>query len=164
MIRNRILTTLAGICLAGSAFAAPPEPPVRLLPPVTESTAPAPAPENSAETIVPGTIVPSAPQQFGLSDLESIALSNNPSLARANARVQAAHGNWVQVGLLPNPVGGYCTAEIGEEGTAGQEGGMIGQEIVLGHKLKLNRAVAAQEIRQAEQQREAQTLRVLNDV
>ncbi len=99
-----------------------------------------------------------------MEDLESIAVANNPTVARANARVQAAQANWTQVGLYPNPTGGYSTAEIGEEGTAGQQGGMIGQEIVLGHKLKLNRAIAAQEVRQAEHEREVQTLRVLNDV
>ena len=40
----------------------------------------------------------------------------NPSLARASAMVQAAKGEWLQVGLMPNPIGGYSTAEIGEEG------------------------------------------------
>src|SRR5262249_49651755 len=45
-----------------------------------------------------------------------------------------------------------------------QQGGMISQEIVLGRKLKLNRDIAAQEVQQAQQQREAQTFRVLNDV
>ena len=99
-----------------------------------------------------------------LADLETFALSQNPSLARASAKVQAAKGEWLQVGLMPNPVGGYSTAEIGEENTAGQEGGMISQEIVMGGKLKLNRAVAAQEIRQAEQDYQAQQWRVMNDV
>ena len=83
---------------------------------------------------------------------------------RASAKVQAAKGEWLQVGLMPNPVGGYSTAEIGEENTAGQEGGMIGQEIVLGGKLRLNRAVAAQEIRRAEQELQSQQWRVMNDV
>jgi cobalt-zinc-cadmium efflux system outer membrane protein len=123
-----------------------------------------PAPtENTAELIVPGALAPSA-QQFHLPDLEQIALANNPTLARANARVQAAQGNWLQVGLYPNPTGGYSTAEIGDEGQAGQQGGMIEQEIVMGHKLKLNRAIAAQEVQQAQHQREAQAQRVLTDV
>ena len=87
-----------------------------------------------------------------LADLETMALSQNPSLARACAMVQAAKGEWLQVGLMPNPIGGYSTMEIGEENTAGQQGGMIGQEIVMGRKLKLNRAVAAQQIRRAEQE------------
>jgi cobalt-zinc-cadmium efflux system outer membrane protein len=99
-----------------------------------------------------------------LSDLEGIALANNPALARTGARVQAARGEWLQVGLLPNPVAGYSAAEIGDEDRAGQQGGVVGQEIVLGHKLKLNRAVAAQQVRQAEQEFEAQRLRVLSDV
>jgi outer membrane protein, heavy metal efflux system len=101
---------------------------------------------------------------LALPDLEGIALANNPSLAKANAQVQAAKGEWLQVGLLPNPTTGYSAAEIGDNGRAGQQGGVVGQEIVLGHKLKLNRAVAAQDIRRAEQDLESQRFRVLNDV
>jgi cobalt-zinc-cadmium efflux system outer membrane protein len=101
---------------------------------------------------------------FTLADLEGIALANNPSLVTAKASIQAAKGEWLQVGLLPNPTAGYSAAEIGDNGRAGQQGGVVGQEIVLGHKLKLNRAVAAQDIRRAEQELDAQRLRVLNDV
>ena len=96
-------------------------------------------PQYSAEQIPPGMAVPAAPKPVCLADLEGMAMANNPTLARANARVQAAQGNWKQVGLLPNPTGGYSASEIGDEGQAGQQGGVIGQEIVLGHKLKLNR-------------------------
>src|SRR5687767_5754339 len=39
------------------------------------------------------------PSSLTLADLEQIALSNNPSLGRAQALVTAARGNWVQVGL-----------------------------------------------------------------
>jgi cobalt-zinc-cadmium efflux system outer membrane protein len=176
------LVLIAGLCAASNLFAQAPDAQVRALPPINDAMAqPSPPPNgqsvgqagppaawfppaNAPEPIVPGEIDPSAPRQFGLADLDSIALANNPTLASANARVQAAQGNWVQVGLYPNPTGGYSTAEIGEVNTAGQQGGMIGQEIVLGGKLKLNRAIAAQEVRQAEQEREAQTMRVLNDV
>ena len=144
---------------------------VTLLPPVADDPAPAvsgthypisaePAPAES----VPAGISQSCPGGMTLSDLETMALAQNPSLARASAMVQAAKGEWLQVGLMPNPIGGYSTMEIGEEGTAGQEGGMISQEIVMGRKLKLNRAVAAQQIRRAEQDYQAQQWRVMNDV
>ena len=172
---------IAGLCAASNLFAQAPDAQVRALPPINDVMAQPSSPPNvqfapiglpaawspaanAPEPIVPGQVDPAAPRQFALADLDSIALANNPTLALANARVQAAQGNWVQVGLYPNPTGGYSTAEIGEVNTAGQQGGMIGQEIVLGGKLKLNRAIAAQEVRQAEQEREAQTMRVLNDV
>ncbi len=163
---NRVgkLTTIIILLAAGIACAQSPESAIHFLPAVTEQSAQPAAPANAAESIAPGPVASCPSQQFRLEDLESIAMSNNPTVACANARVQAAQANWTQVGLYPNPTGGYSTAEIGEEGTAGQQGGMIGQEIVLGHKLKLNRAIAAKEVRQAEHEREVQTLRVLNDV
>jgi cobalt-zinc-cadmium efflux system outer membrane protein len=78
--------------------------------------------------------------------------------------VQAARGQQLQVGLYPNPVVSYQGSEIGNEGRAGQQGGFIGQEIVTAGKLRLNRAVASQEIRQAEYVWAAQRFRVLTDV
>jgi outer membrane protein, heavy metal efflux system len=99
-----------------------------------------------------------------LQDLESIALTNNPTLAQAAARIQAARGRCVQAGLYPNPTIGYQGTEIGNEGKAGLQGGFIGQEIVRGNKLGLNRAVTRNEIVQMQQEFESQRQRVLNDV
>ncbi len=99
-----------------------------------------------------------------LADLEERAESCNPTLAQAAARVQAARAQCLQAGLYPNPVIGYLGSEIGNEGRAGQQGGFIGQEVVTAGKLRLNRAVAGQEIRQAEYAWEAQRFRVLTDV
>ena len=99
-----------------------------------------------------------------LAQLEAMAERCNPAMAQAAARVQAAHGQQLQVGLYPNPVVGYLGSEIGDERRAGQQGGFIGQEIVTAGKLQLNRAVAGQEIRQAECVWAAQRFRVLTDV
>lgn len=99
-----------------------------------------------------------------LTELEGMAFSNNPSLARAQALVEAARGNWVQVGLLPNPQVGYEGQQIGSGGRAEQDGVMVGQEFVRGGKLKLNRYVAQQDILAAQQQLSAQQLRVQTDV
>ena len=99
-----------------------------------------------------------------LAELEEMAQRCNPTLAQAAARVEAARGRCVQVGLYPNPVAGYIGAEIGNEGRAGQQGGFVSQEIVTAGKLRLNRSVAAQEIQQAEWAWQAQRQRVLTDV
>lgn len=101
---------------------------------------------------------------WSLPDLEQMALSNNPAMAEAVARVNAAHGNWVQVGLAPNPVLGYSGQQVGSGGLATQTGMYIGQEFVTGHKLRLNREVAAWEIQKAERDLDAFRLRVLTDV
>jgi len=107
------------------------------------------------------------PRQAGglsLQDLEQTALRNNPTLSQARARVQAARGIWEQVGLYPNPVAGYTAEEMGDNGTAGKQGGFIGQEFVTAGKLRLNRQVACQEIMRLEQELAAQQFRVLTDV
>jgi cobalt-zinc-cadmium efflux system outer membrane protein len=99
-----------------------------------------------------------------LEQLEQMALSSNPSLQRAAALVGAAQGNWVQVGLAPNPSVGYEGQQLGSGGLAEQHGVLFSQEIVRGGKLQLNRAVAGTERMRLEQELGAQQLRVLTDV
>ena len=106
----------------------------------------------------------STAQGMTLAQLEELALRCNPTANQAAERVEAARGRCVQVGLYPNPVGGYIGAEIGNEGRAGQQGGFVGQEIVTAGKLRLNRSIAAEEVRQAEWAWEAQQQRILTDV
>jgi outer membrane protein, heavy metal efflux system len=142
-----------------------------------QATSPIPTPNTNPESIPPGNPavpgpVPTPPgtpenflsKPFTVEELESIALGNNPALARASAAVRAANGKWVQAGLPPNPNIGYSAAEVGNDGRAGQQGGYIEQEFVRGHKLQLSRNVVSQEIRQAEQQLAAEQFRVVNDV
>lgn len=109
---------------------------------------------------------PTRPPLPGLSleDLESLALQNNPSLGRAHAAVQVARGQWVQVGLPPNPAVGYSGQQLGSGGLAEQHGVYVTQEIVRGGKLNLNRQAAAHEVARAEQELVAQQFRVLTDV
>jgi cobalt-zinc-cadmium efflux system outer membrane protein len=157
----------AGHLRAQAAAAPHPERPV-FVTRFTPSTEPPPAqpPEepDSSELIPPGMLSPPATGPLTLADLESVALNNNPALTAASARLRAARGNWQQVGLPPNPVLSYAATEVGNEGQAGQQGMFVGQELVLGHKLRLNRNVASYELRLAEQELAARRLRVLNDV
>jgi cobalt-zinc-cadmium efflux system outer membrane protein len=122
----------------------------------------APEPESfePLDLAVPTTQAPN----LSLEALEQMALDNNPSVAEARARVDAARGKWVQVGLPPNTVLGYSGQQLGSGGEAEQQGLYAGQEVVRGGKLRLNRAVAAQEIQKAEQLLAAQQQRVLTDV
>lgn len=102
--------------------------------------------------------------ELTLGQLEAIALGSNPSLVEAQARVDAARGKWVQVGLPPNTEIGFSGQQINSHGQAEQLGVFIGQEIVRGGKLGLNRAVVDHEILKAEQLWSAQEQRVLTDV
>lgn len=128
--------------------------------PVAEQQAFQPLPLAEAESVPQPLPAPS----ITLAELEQIAIGNNPTIAQAEARVAAARGNWLQVGLPPNPTFGYQGNEIGDEGRAGQQGLIAGQEFVTANKLSLRRQVAAREIAVAEQQALAQHLRVLADV
>ncbi|NQU22513.1 MAG: TolC family protein [Candidatus Nealsonbacteria bacterium] len=118
----------------------------------------------------PASMLPGKDQVGGvrsplmMTDLEGMALANNPTLALAARRVEALHGKYLQVGLRPNPSIGYLGEEIGGEGKAGQHGIVLGQRYVTGHKLGLNRAVVSHEIQRARQELEIQRHRVLNGV
>ncbi len=118
------------------------------------------ASDDAPEPLPPPTAQPS----LSLAELEQLGLQNNPSLGRAAALVAAARGNWLQVGLPPNPTVGYEGQQLGSGGQAEQHGVVFGQEIVRGGKLRLNRAVAAQEVVRAEHELAIQQQRVLTDV
>ncbi len=132
----------------------------------SSATLPEPVAE-SAEAIVPASEPQLGPPWDGeltLEQLEEIALATNPSLVEARAYVNAARGNWLQVGLYPNTHMGYSGQQLGSHGEAEQVGVYLSQEFVRGGKLRLNRALADQKILIAEQMAYAQELRVLTDV
>lgn len=116
------------------------------------------------ETLPPAAIKSDDDSTLTLSDLEQMALAANPSISRAAALVEAARGNWVQVGLPFNPSVGYEGQQLGSRGLAEQDGVFVSQEFVRGGKLQLNRNVAAQQIAKAESELAAQQQRVLTDV
>lgn len=99
-----------------------------------------------------------------LSEAETLATANHPALREAAAQVRAAQGKWLQVGLRPNPTIGYSGDEIGSAGTAGKQGGFIGQEFVTAGKLDLNRGLALREQQAAEQRVERTRLQVITTV
>ena len=105
------------------------------------------------------------PSGLTRTELEQMALSNNPTLAQAAAEIRAARGRQQQAGLYPNPTVGYQGEQIrgGIQG-GGEQGFFVGQNIVLGGKLGLSRQVASVEEEQVEVKAEEQRLRVLNNV
>ena len=104
------------------------------------------------------------PSALTLSDLEQLALQNSPSLGVARANVSAARGRQIQSGLAPNPTIGYMAGDIGEDDTAGMQGGFVSQQFVTGGKLSLNRAIGANDVQEFLFRRDVQELRVLSDV
>lgn len=90
--------------------------------------------------------LPVGGDRLSLAEVEALAAANHPAVRVAQAQLQAARGRWLQAGLPPNPMIGYAGDEIGNDGTAGMQGGFVGQEFVTAGKLGLSRAVAAREI------------------
>lgn len=89
-------------------------------------------------------------REVRLDSLEAMALAAHPAIIAQRALVQAARGNWVQVGLPLNPSAQYQGEEIGNDDAAGLHSLQLSQTWVTGNKLGLARSVAAAEIRQAE--------------
>lgn len=141
-------------------------PPAELsLPESTASPSAEAASDRSLQHKLPIAAGPLQPSGHGLSlaEIESLALGNNPSLVRSAAEVDAARGRFVQAGLYPNPTLGYAGSEIGNEGRAGQQGGMVEQQIILGNKLALAQQTVGHEVDRLVHLLEAQRLRVLTD-
>ncbi len=130
-----------------SAKVLPPEPPL---------------PESLPEPFVADASV--AADALTLEQLVDMAMTTNPAVARAGARLGALRGMWIQVGLPPNPTLGYAGEDVGLEGSAGQQGGFVTQRFVRGRKLALNRAVVSQQIFEAEQRLAAVEQRAETDV
>jgi len=154
LVIHRVRQAIVVIAGSVGSCAVASEPP--LLPPV-EYVAQQP------REVVP-TPLPETATGLTLADVEAIALAGNPAIAEAAARVRAAQGEYVQVGLPPNPTVGYLGSEIGNEGTAGQQGLIVGQEFIRGNKLGLNREVESREVLRRQQDLAAQRRRLTTDV
>lgn len=116
------------------------------------------------EAPTPIEAVPATPNdELTVEDAIAMALGSSPSVRRAEARVASLQGKWLQVGLPPNPTAGYLASEVGSEGSAGQQGGYVGQTFVTAGKRSKSRAVASAEIAQAEQELATATQRVRSD-
>jgi cobalt-zinc-cadmium efflux system outer membrane protein len=101
-----------------------------------------PAPTRARDPIRPvaaSELIP-VPPPADLDALLGLARSRHPGLAAAAARVDEARGRMIQAGLYPNPTVGHSGNQINDgPGTAGQQGGFVGQEFVTAGKLRIAR-------------------------
>lgn len=123
----------------------------------------APSPLPAAED--PQPLAPSTPAVPGLTlaSLEQLALQNNPAIRQASAAAHKAIGTRHQVGRCPNPNIGYSGQQLADQGTD-QHMAFLEQDIVLGHKLQLNRQVLEQDVQSQLWEVEVQRYRVLTDI
>lgn len=113
------------------------------------------APADRAAAIrkrYPEVVPASASQPTGapasLGELQQLAMANSPVVRKAEAEVEAAHGQVIQAGLHPNPTVGYQADQI-QPGLrpptgsgAGQQGAFVNQLIKTAGKLRLAQQVA----------------------
>lgn len=100
-----------------------------------------------------------------LEELESLALSHNPTLTQATAHIQAMEGAAWQAGRYLNPTAGYVAEQMGVNGTAGEFiGGFVSQEFVTAGKLELSQSKYMQRTQLARTNLVRQQWRVVNDV
>ncbi|MBL8851314.1 MAG: TolC family protein [Planctomycetaceae bacterium] len=100
---------------------------------------------------------------MSLASLERLALENNPAIRQATAAAHKAIGTQRQVGRCPNPTIGYSGQQLADKGTD-QHMAVVEQDIVLGHKLRLNQQVIQQDVQSQLWEVEVQRYRVLTDV
>ena len=123
---------------------------------------------HEQNTQQPAQNQPASVPALRLEDLERMALRNNPTLAQAEAAIQAAEGRRRQAGLWPNPIVGYEGEGLAFNSNVypyrnGQYF-FVEQSILTGGKLAKSKNIAAKEKLQTEAEAEAQRLRVLNGV
>ncbi len=87
---------------------------------------------------------------YTLSDLQSLAAANSPTLRQAVANVELAKGNLVQARTYSNPTLTYLFDPSATNLTAGVQGLAFEQVIRTGGKQKLGVAAAAQDVEIAE--------------
>ncbi|WP_207394990.1 TolC family protein [Bremerella alba] len=134
----------------------------------TEILPPEFAPANvPALEVAQATKLPALPVVEGegltLSQLQDLALANNPTIRQSSASAQAAADYRYQVGLSANPVVGYSAMQLADQGTD-QHVVTVEREFVTAGKLDLNRNVLGHAVEAQKWDVESQRYRVLTDV
>ncbi|MGH9874452.1 MAG: TolC family protein, partial [Pyrinomonadaceae bacterium] len=158
---------------------ASPSPAPHVMAPGMQMPTTSPSP-SQGHVMTPGMQMPSQPQEIQrprrevipavpilrLEELEAMAMQRNPTLAQAEASIQAAEGRRRQAGMFPNPIAGYFLEEFAfrSPGETMEHGVFVEQTIPLGGKLSKARRVFEREKDQAVILAEAQRLRVINSI
>jgi cobalt-zinc-cadmium efflux system outer membrane protein len=102
--------------------------------------------------------------ELSLSDLQLLAMQNNPTLSQAQAAISAEQGILRQAGLYPNPQIGYLNGSASNPAVKQSNGFFVSQEFVTAHKLDLAQQSALVEIKRYQWDHESQRMRILNDL
>jgi cobalt-zinc-cadmium efflux system outer membrane protein len=93
---------------------------------------------------------------LSLLELEKLALANNAAYQQAEIQVRIAEGQRKQAGLYPNPTIGFNSEHNSPNPAVrwGSNGGVVGQTIVTGGKLGVEKALADREVDEARARRD----------
>lgn len=101
---------------------------------------------------------------FELEFFEERALQTHPLLVESWNRIVAAQGEYIQLGLQPNPEVGYNGQQIGSKGQAEQHGIQVSQQLIRKEKIAASQAAAAAEVQRLRCEWEIARLRVQTDL
>ena len=87
---------------------------------------------------------------YTLSSLQELAVANSPALRQAAADVESAHGALIQTNTYPNPTIGFSNQPNNANTAPGSVGPVFDQVIKTGGKMKLQKAAAEVDLRNAE--------------
>ncbi len=87
---------------------------------------------------------------LSLKDLENLAAGTSPVIRQAEADIQAARGNAIQMGTPENPLVGYEADTVGSSGNPNYQGAFFNQWIKTAGKLQLAQAAAMIDVRNGE--------------
>jgi cobalt-zinc-cadmium efflux system outer membrane protein len=118
-----------------------------LLAPANDAVAQSNEPVETTLPIPQPTI---GPEAWSLDGLEKRAVEHNAILRRDLAQVESLRGSALQAGLYPNPRFDTGNPPVILAGKESQYNFGFQQEIVVGGKLKLDRAAAVQRVQQAQ--------------
>ncbi len=105
-----------------------------------------------------------SPAELTLEQLQQRMLQVHPDLLAVQAELESLRGKWIQAGLQNNPVLGWASEDMGEEGQGGRHGVIVGREVIRRDKLAASRHVVSAEIAAVQQQMETLRIRLLTDV
>lgn len=110
---------------------------LRTIDPASPESITAPSPDASTAVV-----------ELPLQEFVFLAQTSNPALQEASAKVRVAQGQALQVGMYPNPT--FYTGSPQWTGSISQYNWFLGQDIITGGKLRLNRAAGLRSVEQAQ--------------
>ena len=97
-------------------------------------------------------------------EILQLAFQCHPTIAKAQARLDALQGRFIQKGLPNNPSIGVVGSDLNQDGKLNRVGAYVGRKVVRNGKLQSDQAIVSAEIETARQQLKTAQQRLSTDV